>query len=299
MKSPFCPCGCGKNANACSSTPHVRVFSKPLTSPEERAEIIENIELCSTFRMRMRGHFLFYGKDLAAYVKQTNVTQNTTHFLELFSDYLYEKCGSGTLQSWQDCGHHFWDEFISTYCPHNLALSHREKEAQKLLFQLTKFANWLDTHTRSTVLPLITPCIQTHKPQLNLSEKIINHLLKKHYPTILSKNWNYLNALDELETLYDRYDDVVDGLFEVTGTVDTIVRATHVNSNESYPIQGLPAHLLKSPLLIHGEIGKRYKEKKWNWFFTSGVYPIGAKQYLPLHIETAQSSLYLDTWFRV
>ncbi|MGM0846601.1 MAG: hypothetical protein ACQEUT_16625 [Bacillota bacterium] len=47
-------------------------------------------------------------------------------------------------------------------------------------------------------------------------------------------------------------------LFEITRTVDKIVRATHARTNISYPIQGLPAHLLKSPLLIHGVTGKMY-----------------------------------------
>ncbi|MGD6804548.1 hypothetical protein FZC79_13915 [Rossellomorea vietnamensis] len=298
-KSPPCPCGCGKNAYACKPPLSVRVSSRPFNTPEERAEIIENVEACSTFRMRMRGHFLFYGKDLAAYVKTTTVTPNTTPFLHRFSNYLYEKCDSGTLQSWEDCGHHFWDEFISAFCPHHLPLSHKEKETEKFLFQLTKFANWLDIHTNSATLPIITSSIKTHKPQLKLSEKITNHLLKKHFPTILSKNWNYSNAIHEFNTHFERCQNIADGLFEVTGSIDKIVLAAHLETNKIYHIRGLPAHLLQSPLLIHGVIGKGYKEKRWNWIFTSGAYPMGAKEYLLLHMETAQSSPYLDTWFWV
>jgi hypothetical protein len=298
MKATLCPCGCGKPANACTSSPIVKVFSRPLNSPEEREQIIENVQIGSTFGMRMRAHLLFYGKDLATYAKKTTVTPNTTHFLHLLSEFLYEKCDSGDMESWSGCGHDFWDEFVSTYCPHTLTLSHRVKETERFLFQLTKFANWMDTSKQTSLSSVITPCVKSHKSDIILCEKIINHLLKKQYPTILSKNWDYLKALDQLEAAYDSYADVEDGLFEVTGIIEKVVVARHVESGQSYSIRGLPSTLLKPQLLIHGVIGKRYKETKWNWFYTSGAYPQQSKKYLPLHMETAETSLYLDSSFR-
>ena len=61
MKTPPCPCGCGNSATACKLPPlSVKVLSRPINSPEERAQIIENVEIGSTFNMRMRGHLLFY-----------------------------------------------------------------------------------------------------------------------------------------------------------------------------------------------------------------------------------------------
>ncbi|WP_156791480.1 hypothetical protein [Bacillus sp. SG-1] len=267
-------------------------MSRPINSPEERAQIIENVEIGSTFNMRMRGHLLFYGKDLTGYAKSTTVTPNTTNFLHLLSNFLYAKSDNGHLESWDDCCHAFWDEFITTYCPHTLKLSHKEKEAERFLFQLIKFGNWMDTHRKTSLLASIHPCIQTHKPDVILCEKILNHLLKNQFPNLLHKNWDCVKALEKMKAAYSRYTAVVEGLFEVTGIIEQVVVIKHVETNQSYTVKGLTCNLVKPHLLINGEIGRHYRETKWNWFFTLGVYPKQSKKYLPPHTETAEAGLY-------
>jgi hypothetical protein len=299
MKATLCPCGCGKSAIACKSPSlSVNVFSKSLNSPEEQAEIIENVQIGSTFNMRMRGHLLFYGKDLTGYAKKTTVTPNTSHFLHLLSDYLYGKSDAGSVDSWEDCTHSFWDEFVSAYCPHTICLSQRENEASKFLFQLTKFANWMDTNSGTSLLSIINPCIKNNKSDVILCEKIINYLLKQHFPNILGKGWDYSQALDKIEAAYNSHADIEEGLFEVTGIIDKITLARNVRSQQGHSIQGLPTTLLKPGLLLHGEIGKQYRENKWNWIHTFGAFPPQSIKYLSIHIDTAAPGPYTDSEFR-
>ncbi|WP_409252873.1 hypothetical protein V1502_02780 [Bacillus sp. SCS-153A] len=296
MNIPPCPCGCGKSVNACKSSPlSVKVMSQTISSPEERAQIIENVQIGSTFNMRMRGHLLFYGKDLTGYAKSTTVTPNTTNFLHLLSNFLYAKSDHGPLDSWNDCSHAFWDEFITTYCLYTLKLSHKEKEAERFLFQLTKFGKWMDTHRETSLLAIILPSIEAHKPDVILCEKILNRLLKNQFPNLLDKNWNRVEALDKMKAAYSRYTDVVDGLFEVTGIIEKVVVIKHLETNQSYTVKGLTSNLLKPQLLLDGEIGRRFKETKWNWFFTLGVYPQLSRDYLSLQMETGETSLYPDS----
>jgi hypothetical protein len=47
--------------------------------------------------------------------------------------------------------------------------------------------------------------------------KLINFLYKKHWPKILQKDWDYLQALDEMDNMLDSYPNIEDGLFEITG----------------------------------------------------------------------------------
>lgn len=298
----LCRCNSGiPRSICCELLPEIKTFINSTTSPFIQQEHIDNIQIATNFNLPIRGYLHFYGKELIDYVKEVKASDNTYIFLEALSHYLYTKHEEDQIHSWNECQTNFWDEFISTYCPHNLYLSTQENEVDEFLYQLTNFAIWFEFQQNQNVslLHLILPCITAYKSDLLLCEKLINFLYQKHWPNILHKDWNYLQALDEEENTLNSYSFIEEGLFEITELKDEIVVIQLLDTKEYFSIAGLPTNLVKPELLIYGTIGQHFRGSSWDWIFTSGVYPQQSKLYLPLHMETAKTTLYISTSFRV
>ncbi len=184
----LCPCNSGIPRNICCDLlPEIKTFINSNPSPFIQQEHIDNIKIASKFNMPIRGYLHFYRKELIHYVKDVTNDDNTYNFLESFSYYLCAKHEVDQIHSWNECQTSFWDEFISTYCPHIIYLSAHEKEVDEFLYQLTTFATWFEKQQTVSLLHFIDLFITAYKSELLLCEKLINFLYQKHWPNILHK----------------------------------------------------------------------------------------------------------------
>ncbi|MGM0836515.1 MAG: SEC-C metal-binding domain-containing protein [Bacillota bacterium] len=282
LNTLLCPCGSGKTfISCCQNSPNVRVFSAPFANEKERQDFIDNVEIASKFKMPMRGHLLFYGKDLVAYVKDSSsVSDDTYKFLQPFSFFLYQKNDQGKLNAWKDCTFSFWDELISTYFIHSIRLSAQKNEVETLLHELKKFAVWLKKKQKGSFLKKIHSRINTYESDLELCEKVINSLYEKHWGDFHDKDWDYKRAVMESENRLNSYSVTEEGLYEVTGVMGKYTVAKCCETQKYYYFKGLPVKLIQPHLLLSGIIGKHYSQDTWDWISTSAVYPQASKSYL-------------------
>ncbi|MCA1318624.1 hypothetical protein LC085_01780 [Bacillus tianshenii] len=253
---------------------------------------MENVEIASKFKMPMRGHLLFYGKDLVSYVKNSSsVSDDTYRFLQPFSLFLYQKNDQGTLNSWKDCTFSFWDELISTYFIHYIRLTPQKNEVEILCNELKKFAGWLKKQHKGSFLKKIQSRIHAYESELKLCEEVINSLYETHWGDFHDKDWDYKRSFSESENRLNSYPVTEDGLFEVTGVMGKYTVAKCCETEKYYYFKGLPVKLIQPNLLLSGTIGKHYSQDTWDWIFTSSVYPNESKSYL----LSSETDLYTTT----
>ncbi|MFA9556848.1 hypothetical protein ACERII_06075 [Evansella sp. AB-rgal1] len=287
QKRSICYCGSGKSRESCCKTgPEITLRMKQFANQKEREQMLSDLHISSQFQMRYKGHFEFYGKHFIAY-KRKNPTEKCNGFLVIissyFTDYLDEmdKCPS----SWKTLTSAFWEELICTYYPHSIKITPNEKETDTFFTQLKMFVRWLDKQEHTCWYNIVTAYITEYKSVVYNCERLLNHLVTQQYPKFHQIDWDPMNDFEKIEMKFNQYKETVEGVFEVTGTLENTVAIANVETHKTYYVKGVPPSIVVSGMLLQGGIGRNWGQKYWDWCHTFSVFPNQAKNYLYPKVE--------------
>lgn len=264
------------------NSPQVRVFAKTIDSPEERQELLFNLNISSEFRMRYRGLFEYYGKDLIAYKCKYRSNKNVNEFLRIFSNYMTDTLEDNCPPTWDKCESAFWEELIFAHFPQFIYLTPQNKEVEKFLFQLKQFVRWLDKRVGTNWYEMVTNFAVEASPSLQQCEKLLNQIALINHPKIHQKDWNVEQDFEKINQRFLETTPCLDSIFKVTDVMEDTVILTELETEDHYPIKGLPCNVTFPGMLLDGVLGRRDIEIYWNWLLINNVYPEKAEPYITL-----------------
>jgi hypothetical protein len=259
----------------------VTAWEIPMGTPQERQKLFNDLAISSEFEMRNRGLVFYYGKDLIAYKREKPTDQNRNEFLRILSKFMTDCLEDNCPSSWDQCESSFWEKFIYYFYPQNLKISPTLKEAEHFLFQLKEFVRWLDKRVGTHYYPLIEKYSTEAAPDLKSSEYLLYSLFMRDFPQANSDGWDPELDIERLTQNGTQYTDSLEGVFEVTSKIEDTILLTDISSTQTYYVKGLPSDFVNLGMILSGVIGKRKREKQWNWYITVGVNPPQAKNYIP------------------
>jgi hypothetical protein len=259
----------------------VTAWEIPMGTPQERQKLFNDLAISSEFEMRNRGLVFYYGKDLIAYKREKPTDQNRNEFLRILSKFMTDCLEDNCPSSWDQCESSFWEKFIYYFYPQNLKISPTLKEAEHFLFQLKEFVRWLDKRVGTHYYPLIEKYSTEAAPDLKSSEYLLYSLFMRDFPQANSDGWDPELDIERLTQNGTQYTDSLEGVFEVTSKIEDTILLTDISSTQTYYVKGLPSDFINLGMILSGVIGKRKREKQWNWYITVGVNPPQAKNYIP------------------
>jgi hypothetical protein len=259
----------------------ITAWEIPIGTPQERQNIFNDLVISSEFEMRNRGLVFYYGKDLIAYKREKPSDQNRNEFLRILSKFMTDCLEDHCPSSWDQCERSFWEKFIYYFYPQNLKISPTLKEAEHFLFQLKKFVSWLDKRVGTHYYPLIEKYSTETAPDLKSSEILLYSLFMRDFPQANSEGWDPEQDIERLTQNGTQYTDSLEGVFEVTSKMEDTILLTDISSNQTYYVKGLPSDFVNLGMILSGVIGKRKRDKQWNWYITVAVNPPQAKNYIP------------------
>jgi hypothetical protein len=272
--SLLCSCGSGKKkADCCKKKLYVGSKMVQFPSPRDQQVFLKNLAISSEFDMRHRGLLEFYGNDLIAYKQEKPMDQARNEFLRILANYLTTILENQCPPSWKDCQPRFWEEFIINCLPHLMKITPEEKEVETLLYQLKKFARWLDKRFCTSFFKVIEAYSEEAKADLKLCERLLNqhpnlHLRdcdpKKEFEKALKKGSSKINSIHSC--------------FEIIGVKENTVVLRDIKTNKAYDIQNLPSKLVIPGYLFTGELRKESNGKES--IVIDSVYPPKAKTYM-------------------
>jgi hypothetical protein len=262
----------------------ITAWEIPIGTPQERQSIFNDLVTSSEFEMRNRGIVFYYGKDLIAYKREKPSDQNRNEFLRVLSKFMTDCLEDNCPSSWDLCGTSFWGKFIYYFYPQNLRISPTLKEAEHFLFQLKKFVRWLDKRVGTNDYPLIEKYSTEAAPDLKSCEFLLYTLFMRDFPQSICDDWNPEKDIERLTQTGTQYTETLEGVFEVTSKIEETILLTDISSNLTYYVKGLPSDFVNPGMILSGVIGKRKREKQWNWYITVGINPPQAKNYIPSYL---------------
>jgi hypothetical protein len=273
----------GKTKNLSSEKiPQIKVLIKPFANSKEHQEMSKNLEIGAEFDMRYRGHFLYYGKDLIAYKLEKPFSKKRNDFLRDLSQYMSDHLEDNCPSSWKQCESSFWEEFIFTFYPHILKITPDEKEVETFLHQLKIFVQWIDKRVGTSFYPIIEKFIEESDSELKHCERLLNSIFLIDHPRMYQDDWNPVQDIEKINQKYEKCNDKLNSLFEVTKIMGDTIELTEFNSCRTYNLIGLTSKLFVPGIIMSGVIGKKSSDLVWNWYQTDGVYPRRGKKYITL-----------------
>lgn len=273
-----------KKNSSTKNMPEIKAWAIPMTTPQERKNVFMDLATSSEFGMRNRGLVFYYGKDLLAYKREKPSDQARNEFLRILSKFMTDCLEDDCPSSWGLCGSSFWEKFIYYFYPQNISISQTMKETDNFLFQLKKFAHWLDQRVNTQYYPIIETYTTEAAPYLISCEHLLNFLFLKHFPKAYSDNWDPEQDIEELALSGTQYQNTKEGVFEVTSKIEDTCVLTDLSSHHTYYVKDLPADYVELGMILSGVIGKRKREKYWYWYISVAINPPQAKNYLPVFL---------------
>lgn len=274
--SLICSCGSGKKEeDCCKKKLHVGTKMVQFPSPRDRQVFLMNLAISSEFDMRHRGLLEFYGNDLIAYKQEKHKDPGRNEFLRILANYLTTILENHCPPSWKDCQPPFWEEFIFNCIPHLMKITPEEKEVETILFQLKKFARWLDKRIGTSCSKVIEVYSEEAKVDLKVCERLLNQHPNLHLRDC-DPNKEFEKALKKTSSKID----TINSCFEITGINENNVVVSDIKTNKVYHIQNLPSKLVIPGFFITGELRKESNGKTFESIVIDSVYPPKAKTYM-------------------
>ncbi|THE10834.1 hypothetical protein E1I69_17420 [Bacillus timonensis] len=253
--------------------PEVSVRVHEFASPEERQQLLRDLAISSEFEMRYRGLFEYYGKDFITYKKEKPSEKNRNEFLRIISNYMTHYLEDDCPPSWKQCPSSFWEVLIFSFYPDHIKLSPNEQEVENFLYQLKKFARWLDKRNGTTWFPSVEEFATEAYSELKICERFINWIFLKDFPRIHHDDWNLEQDINRLKQKFNQYTNQVDSSFKVTSIIGERVVLSEVRTNCTYYIKGLPYEFISPGMKLSGVICNKNGDQTWYWYHTNGIYP--------------------------
>ncbi|GGH82640.1 hypothetical protein JOD43_002827 [Pullulanibacillus pueri] len=280
-KLNLCPCGSGIPEKLCCGSPkQINIMLKTFNSPQERQELLNDIDLSREFNMRYRGLFEYYGKDLIAYKRIYRNDKRVNDFLDDFSYYMTDHLEEDCPPSWEHCYPPFWEELIFAYIPLVTKISPQKNETKQFLTQLKSFIHWLDTRVGTSWASVVNRYVSEAASPLQQCEDLFNQLFLSQFPNFYQDDWNYDQDIENLAQQIQTQENTLDSIYKITEVSGNIVLLTELDTQRCYPVLGLPCQSLSQGMLIDCILGRKNEELFWSCDFTQCVFPERAEKYI-------------------
>ncbi|RWR04054.1 hypothetical protein QNH23_14550 [Siminovitchia fortis] len=260
--------------------PEVKVFKHSFASPEEYQEFLCDLQVSSQFKMRYRGLYQYYGKDLIAFKREKPRCMIRNEFLQVFSSYMTDYLEDHCPPSWNDCHPPFWEELIFAHFPHHFKVTEEEKEVENFLSELNKFVKRIDKNAGTRWTQEVRTYSDEALIDLKICERLLNRLFLKQYPDFHKEGWDFKKDFDRIEHLLYHFNRSFHTLFQVIDIIDETVILEKLDDGRIFHTRGLPVNIIKPDLLFFGTIGQNSGQFSWRWLLTEGIYPERAKPFM-------------------
>lgn len=242
-------------------------------SPRDQQVFLRNLAISSEFDMRHRGLLEFYGNDLIAYKQEKHMDLARNEFLRILANYLTTILENQCPSSWKDCQPPFWEEFIINCIPHLMKITPEEKEVESILFQLKKFARWLDKRIGTTFVKVIETYSEEAEADLKICERLLNQQPNLHLRDCDPQK-EFEKALKKSSTK----NNSIHSCFEITGLSENTVILKDIKTNKDYQVHNLTSKSVFPGFFLTGELRKDSNGKES--IIIDSVYPPKAKTYM-------------------
>ncbi|WP_193224508.1 hypothetical protein [Bacillus sp. B1-b2] len=254
----------------------VKVRLIPLDGTQNRSQILKKIEISSSFNMKYKALFEYYGDDLIEYKKLDLDNKQRNDFLRIFSSYLTDFLEDTMPTSWKKCSTSFLKQLCYLYLPSTVQISQNKNHITLFLEEFRHFATWLDKKENTKWMEFIDKHLTTLQT-LQTCEDLHHTLFLQLYPTYLHSTRNDQKHMEKVKQLLNQCQEVEDGLFQIRAINTQTVSISNIFTNRIYDIHSTEIQEKHLGIILDVSIGIYKNHSTWTILVPLGIYPKEAK----------------------